>query len=264
MSQPFQMTTVADLESALRDLATAVDWPATPDLATAVAPRLRATNRATARPLGWLFKPSVTRAVLLAGLLALVVAGAALGIRYGLQLLQIEFGPVVTIAPPTPGQGGTLGLGARATLDSIQADAAFPVIVPADPGPPDEVYLGGEQLRGQVAFVYAPREGLPPSELLDGAGLLITQNQGSIDAGLARKVIDTGGKVDRVMVGGSPAYWITGSVHSFWYLAPNGDVIFESGRRVGNTLVWARDDILYRIEGDISLERALHIAESMR
>jgi hypothetical protein len=253
----------SELVAGLRDLGTAVDWPVTPDLAAAVAPHLTATAQAGTRPWSWLFKPTLTRAILLAGLLALLVGGAALGIRYGLQLLQIDFGPVPTLAPQSPGAGSTLQLGTRATLDSIRADAAFPVVVPADPGTPDEVYLGGEQLRGQVAFVYAPREDLPPSDLLNGAGLLVTQNRGRIDSSLARKIVETGGVVDRVTVGAWPGYWITGTPHGFWYLAPDGDMISDSGRIVGNTLAWQRDDKLYRIEGDITLERALQIAESI-
>jgi len=148
-------------------------------------------------------------------------------------------------------------------LASSLVGAGFAVSIPTDPGAPDEVYLGGPQLRGQVAFVYEPRDGLPPSDLLNGAGLLITQNEGSADPGLARKVVDTGGRVDRVTVGGVPGYWITGIAHGFWYLAPDGEVIFESGRRVGNTLAWERGGILHRIEGAITLERALQIAESM-
>ena len=50
----------------------------------------------------------------------------------------------------------------------------------------------------------------------------------------------------------------------FWYLAPDTSMIKESRRLVGDTLVWERDGMLYRIEGAISKARALEIAESMR
>jgi hypothetical protein len=259
----------ADLQTALGDLATVLDWPATPDMLSDLPARLITTRRKGTWTRRGLFQPSLSRALLLAALLAVLVAGAAVGVRLGLDLLQIEFGRVPTPAPTTPaspvapGSGATLGLGSRTTLASIETDAGFVVSIPTDPGVPDEIYLGGPQLRGQVAFVYSPRDGLPPSDLLNGAGLLITQNEGSADPGLARKVVDTGGRVDRVTVGGVPGYWITGIAHGFWYLAPDGEVIFESGRRVGNTLAWERGGILHRIEGAITLERALQIAESM-
>ncbi len=52
--------------------------------------------------------------------------------------------------------------------------------------------------------------------------------------------------------------------HVFWYLAPSGAVIEDSRRLVGDTLVWERDGVLYRIEGAISRAQALAIARSMR
>jgi hypothetical protein len=66
-----------------------------------------------------------------------------------------------------------------------------------------------------------------------------------------------------VKVGESNGYWFAGNPHGFWYFAEDGGVIAWSGRLVGNTLAWERGDMLYRIEGDISLERALQIAESI-
>ena len=78
------------------------------------------------------------------------------------------------------------------TLESVLTEAEFPVVVPAALGPPDAVYLGGPRLRGQVAFVYAARDDLPASELLGGAGLLLTQNRGDVDVGLAGKIVDSG------------------------------------------------------------------------
>jgi hypothetical protein len=116
-----------------------------------------------------------------------------------------------------------------------------------------------------VSFVYAPRDDLPASTLLRGAGLLVTQNQGESDAGLARKIVDTSlATVEQVDVDGSPGVWISGGEHVFWYLAPDGAFIQESSRLVGDTLAWERDGVLYRIEGAITLSRALEIARSMR
>jgi hypothetical protein len=259
MSDQTQFVDYTELESALRDLGSAVDWPRTPDLTAAVSARLTTAPRST---LAWPWRRSLTRSLLLAAAVALLVAGVAVGIRFGLDLLQIEFGPVPTV---TPGASfsSRLQLGELTSLDSAEANAAFPIVVPNDPGAPDAVYVGGPELRGQVAFVYAAGNGLPESGHLDGAGLLITQNRGSIDRGLARKVVDAGGTVEMVRVGEHVGYWFTGNPHGFWYFDRDGRVIAWSGRVTGNTLAWQRGDILYRIEGDISLERALEIAESM-
>jgi len=63
---------------------------------------------------------------------------------------------------------------------------------------------------------------------------------------------------------GSLGVWISGQPHLFWYLAPDGSFIQENRRLVGDTLAWERDGVLYRIEGAITLSRALEIARSMR
>jgi hypothetical protein len=158
-----------------------------------------------------------------------------------------------------------LGLGQVATLDEARASADFTLLVPAALPPPDEVALGGPALRGQVAFVYAATGASPPSDLLEGAGLLITQNRGRPDTGLARKLVDSGlASVESVTVNGRPGYWISGEPHWFWYLAPDGSTIEEGRRFVGDTLVWEQDGVLVRIEGAISMDAALAIAASMR
>ena len=97
------------------------------------------------------------------------------------------------------------------------------------------------------------------------AGLLVTQNRGEPDSGLAHKdrrhqPRDGPARGHRRFTG----LWISGAPHLFWYLAPDGTFIQESRRVVGDTLAWERDGMLYRIEGAITLERALEIARSMR
>ncbi|MEO5703561.1 MAG: hypothetical protein ABIZ52_03020, partial [Candidatus Limnocylindrales bacterium] len=95
-------------------------------------------------------------------------------------------------------------------------------------------------------------------------GLLFTQNRGESDHGLARKLADAKlASVEPVDVNGAPGAWISGQPHFFWYLAPDGSVIEESRRLVGDTLVWERDGVLYRIEGAMTREYALELALTM-
>jgi hypothetical protein len=261
-----------DLEARLADLAGALAFPPTPDLAAAVGSELRAQARGpeARRPL-IAFPPTVRRSLLLAAALALLVVGTALAVRYGLELLSIRFGPVPTAAPTTApssssgASGEALDLGRRVTLEEADEAAPFDVLLPEVLGRPDAIYLGGARLRGQVSFVYAPRADLPESSLLDGAALLVTQNSGTADAGVANKIADSSrATVEPVDVDGSPGVWISGEPHLFWYVAPDGTYIEESRRLVGDTLAWERDGILYRLEGAINLPRALEIARSMR
>lgn len=264
------------IEARLADLAGALAFPPTPDLAGAVGARLRAGGPRASRGLLVPFR-SIRRSLLLAGALTLLVVAGALAVRLGLDLLQIRFGPFPTLAPSPSAVGGSespagsaplgasLGLGQPISLDDALGISSMRVLVPELLGPPDIVYAGGPALRGQIAFVYAPRDTLPLSGLLGGAGLLITQSRGEIDQGLASKLLDAGlATVENVDVNGAPGIWIGGKPHIFWYLAPDGRPIEESRRYVGDTLAWEVDGVLYRIEGDIPLEQALEIARSMR
>lgn len=294
MTDRFDPRTAAGLDAALGELGMLVDWPPTPDLAARVTERLgaarpTAVSSEPARVAGRPIKRSLPRALLLAAAIALLLAGAVLGVRFGLDLLSIEFGPPppsasphagapspsvsegasvgspgVSVSPGSP-TGTGLGLGRPATLEAASAGAGFPVLVPAELGPPDAVYQGDAARRGQIAFVYAPRDDLPASELLEGAGLLVTQARGRADEGLVSKIVDSGrGDVERVVVGGDEGYWFHGAPHWFWYVRPDGSIIEESRRFVGDTLVWQRGDVLYRIEGELELEQALALAASMQ
>lgn len=270
MSDRFGAMSNDDLVARLVDFTAALAFPPTPDLAAAVGSRLRAQGVAIGvdkrpRPI----RRSLSRSLLLAAALALLVVGGAFAVRFGLQLLSIEFGPVPTLAPaspsPPPGAlGAFLGLGEAVTLDAADAATTFDIRTLPSLGEPDRIYLGDVTLRGQVAFVYAPRADLPASDLLGGAGLLFTQNRGESDVGLARKLADTNlASVEPVDVNGAPGAWISGKPHFFWYLAPDGSTIQESRRLVGDTLVWERDGVLYRIEG-ATRDRALELALSLR
>jgi len=266
-----------ELESALIDLGKAIQLPQTPDLAAIVGARLRERQLAmqTRRPVWPNLRRSLRRSVLLAAAISILVVGAALGFRLGLDLLSIDFGPAPSVLPSasataatatdatSPGAG--LGLGTVESLEDARARVPFPVLVPSVLDLPDAVYDGGPGLRGQLAFVYRDGDGLPASSLLDGAGLLVTQNQGTSDERLGGKLVGAGlATVESVVVDGASGYWISGAPHMFWYLATDGSFIEESRRLVGDTLVWERDGMLYRIEGAVSEARALEIAESMR
>jgi hypothetical protein len=271
--------TVADLEAALADLGVALQVPPTPDLATAIGTRLRGEPTVVARA-----RPGtrrLRRSLLLAAVISLLIVGTVLGIRFGLPSLGIEFRPPSPSTAPTgpPASGSpsaastapspsarptSLDFGEPTTLAAVTAAAPFAVRVPGALPPPDVVFDGGPRLRGQIAFLYDATADLPAAPLLSGSGLLVTQTLGNPDDGLAHKLADNGlATVTSVTVNETAGYWIAGQPHVFWYLAPDGSVVEDSRRLVGDTLVWERDGVLYRIEGAITLDRALEIAESM-
>jgi hypothetical protein len=115
---------------------------------------------------------------------------------------------------------------------------------------------------GRVDLVYRARSGLPASPFTD-AGLLITEFRGQPTPEFLKKVAVMG-VVKEVTVGGQPGYWFSGEPHFFTYQDARGNLREEQTRLAGNTLIWQRGDLTLRLEGELSQEEALRIAESMR
>jgi len=277
----------AALAEALRDLGREVAVPGPSTLALAAAVRAtigsmqprRATtvwgaSKAilwrTGSPRRWSGLGRLRRSAVLAFAAVLVIATvAAAAIGFALPGLRIIFGPPPSVAPATaspeaslprpPGAG--IGLGAAIPLDDARALVDFPVVVPTDPdlGPPDVVY----SRLGRLALVWAPRAGLPATTD-PTVGLLLSEFRGRVEEGFILKIADAGTQVEPVDVGGTPGYWIDGEPHFFLYIDPAGAVIEDSYRVVGDTLVWTRDGVTYRLETSLGRVAAIRIAESLR
>lgn len=56
--------------------------------------------------------------------------------------------------------------------------------------------------------------------------------------------------------------WISGEPHAVLFLSEEGRVQEDSGRLVGNSLLWEMGVLTLRLEGVPDLERAIEIAES--
>jgi hypothetical protein len=266
-----------DLDAALADLATALAFPPTPDLAAAVTARLEqapARGPAPARPARRLRWPAGWRRLAAVGLAAILLAAAvlvaspgtreAVARRLGLRGIGVQIGgPPPPTVTTTPGARLDLGLGDRVTLEEARRRVDFPVVVPSGLGRPDAVFVNeAVPPGGRVDLVYRARPGLPASPFTD-AGLLITQFQGQPTGEFLKKVTAMG-MVEEVTVGGEPGYWFSGEPHFFTYIDAAGGFREEQTRLAGNTLIWQRGDLTLRLEGDIPKEEAIRIAESMR
>jgi hypothetical protein len=264
-----------DLEGALADLAASLEFPPTPDLAAAVATRLdQAPGRARGR--GWLAGRAGWRRLAVAGLAAVLLAAAvlvaspgtreAVARRLGLRGVEVRIGgPPPPTVTTRPGGRLDLGLGERVTLEEARRLVDFPVLVPTAGGfgRPDAVFVDETvPSGGRVDLVYRARPGLPASPFTD-AGLLVTQFRGQPTPDFLKKVAGAG-LVEEVTVGGEPGYWFSGEPHFFTYQDAAGRFREESSRLAGNALVWQRGDLTLRLEGELSREQALRIAESMR
>jgi hypothetical protein len=135
------------------------------------------------------------------------------------------------------------------------------VVVPAALGPPDASYVSDEAYGLRLALVYEPGPGVPQSPYT-GVGILVSEWVGEGATRYVEKLAGAGTRVERLQVGPYPAIWLEGGPHVVFF-ENDGRVYDDPGRLAGNTLLVERDDVLVRIEGGISRQRAVEIAESL-
>jgi hypothetical protein len=243
------------LEAALTDLAAAIDWPATPELALSVAASLRAGAPPRTR-----WRPA-RRGLVLGLLAALLLAGLAAAIGFALGGLRITIGGPPPGSPLPPAIVAERGFGGEVTLDEAEASLGG-LLIPADPalGDPDHVYF--DQRTQSAALAWGDRPGFP-ADKASGLGIVVTQFRADIGPETFEKVIHGGTRIERTTVDGAPGYWIEGGEHFFFFRDANGQVLEATIRLVGSTLMWERDGLTMRIEGAATLADAVRIAESM-
>jgi len=253
---------VSDLERTLQAVGAELEYPATPELAAAVAERVQRRTPPAVRP--------ARRTLAIALALALLGAGAAFaaapGVRHsvldwlGLRSVHIERAPKLPALPPGRA-AGNLGLGTHTTLAAARSHAGFPLLVPARR--PDEVYLAPAPAGKRVALAYQPGRGLPRAHET-GLGMLITEFRGRQPHELIRKTLPPGTRARAVSIGGDRGVWIAGRPHEVLYMDADGRIDTDTLRLAGNTLLWSHGGVLVRIEADVPLRSALRIARSMR
>lgn len=215
-----------DLELALRQLGAELDWPAEPDLAPAVAARLREPRpRRLGRPLALAFAALVAA---LAVALAVPPARSAILDFFGIGGVEIR--RVETLPPLDPER---VAPGPRVTLAEARNSVLFDVIVPAG-------YRSVHYVDGIVTFVWRDRL------LMEFAGEEL----------FLKKVVEQDSTVERLEVSGYPAIWIEGEKHGLFL--PGG-----RARLAGNVLIWVRGDVTFRLEGELTRERALRLAGTL-
>jgi hypothetical protein len=247
-----------ELERELRELD--VVWPQTPDVAAAVAERLAVAPAQRARRV---WRPSwpawqvavAAGAVLIAVVMAVPPARSAILEWFGFASVRIER------AEPPSRLGAGLALGERVTLEEARRRASFDLVVPEALGEPDAVYVSPDPAgRTRVDFLYRPRPGLPRTGTT-GVGLLVTQFSGSAGV-MIEKTVGEGTTVERLRVGGDPAFFLFGANHGFAYVGDRS-AGFEPARLAGNTLLVDRaDGVLLRLESELSRDAAVSVADS--
>ncbi len=253
------------LAQRLKDLGAFVSLPPTPDIASAVVARLGARSSAAslqqplARPrprIGWAFALAI---VALLVIVAVAIAFAAL--IGGVHLLRVHGSP-----PPLPSAVvSARAFGAPSSLEAARDALGFDLRLPTIDGleSPDHVYLAPDRpTGGSTALVYLDRPDYPADA--SGIGLVITEFRAHIEPEVFDKLIHGGTRVEPTTVNGLPAYWIAGGRHYLFYRDATGQIVDETVRLVGDTLIWEASGVTLRIEGAPSLEAARRVAGSMR
>jgi hypothetical protein len=229
---------VSALERDLRELGRALDLPAGVDVAPRVLARLEG-GRPRRRPRA-LAVALAALALALAVALAVPPARSAILDWLGIGAVRVDL--VETLPELDPAVGPDLG--ERVSLAEARRRAGWELVVPAAPGEPDAVYVRGEA----VSFTYAAKGG--------GVALVLTQVPGRAVPWAGKSAL--AGQVTHLDVDGHDAAWIEGG-HEFVYVDPDGEVRAQP-RLARSVLLWDRDGLTLRLEGDVDLAVALRVA----
>jgi hypothetical protein len=220
-----------ELDVALTELGRQVEFPPTPDLASAIRGRLE-------RPRRWRRPVAIALAVLVVAVGAVLAVPPArtaildwLGLR-GVSIVRVDE------LPPTPAVE-RLELGRKITPQ----EAPLWLRVPDDE--PDTIYMGN----GTVSLLWGTPERVR---------LLLTEFRGEA---FIEKLIEPGTRVERVTVNGEAGAWLE-EPHVVFFEDLRGRVRRSTGRLAGKTLLWQHGEVTLRLEGDLSKEEALRIART--
>lgn len=240
---------MSDLERALVELGRSVHVPEPSPISARVASQLRKEARPKRRRLGWLVVAPVAVALLTA--VAIPQARTALErILHigGVQIERVDQLPAITPRAP-------LAPGRAMTLASAQRLLPFVLSLPASNCTPDHVSVAADPPGGQVTMIYGN---------LKKPRLLITEFKATRVGEAYRKAATPRTAVETTTVAGAPAIWLGGATHTFGFVDNSGTTRGASTRLAGNTLVWQRNGITYRLEAKISKDDAIDLATTFR
>ena len=232
---------MTDLERALVGLGRELDVPPAPDVAPRVRERIERRGRRR-------------RGLALAFALGLVALGIAFAVPDARSAILRFFhlGAVtverVETLPPAQERPLVSGLGPARPRAAAEEIAGFDLVLP-------------EFERGRPTRYYA-RPGAIATSFRDGGVVLLMEFSGE-QAGFTKKFVSGPTKVEPVEV--SDVYfglWLSGAPHVVRWSTPTG-MGTATTRLAGNVLVWEARGRTYRLEGKLTRQEALRLAEEM-
>jgi hypothetical protein len=234
-----------ELELALRGLGREVEFPATPDLAPAVGRRLAERWTWWRRPL---VIATAVLVVAVAAVLAVPPARSALFDWLGIGGARIVR---VDELPPAP-TSGHLDLGRTVTLAEARRLSPW-LLVPSVEGfgDSDRVSYSPSVPGGKVTFLWGTPEHLR---------LLLTEFRGTP---YIEKLVRSEAKIESVSVDGHRGVWLE-EPHVLFYIDPFGRTRENTSRVAGKTLLWERNGVTLRLEGELSKADAVRLASKLQ
>ena len=253
---------IEDLDVALRAVADDIRYPQTPDMTGDVMARVRrapvrepVTSRS--RLVFALAAAALIAVALVAAVSLIPSARRAVAGWLGVDGIRITFDDS---APRDP-IDNELFLGTPVSADQAAHAVDFDIAIPEELGEPDGYFVMRYVEGGEVSLAWEPGPGLPESEE-SGLGAVLTQFRGQARPESLKKIGDPGTLITAVAVGDSNGFFIEGEPHLVVRVG-NGNERVLAPRLAGNTLIWDDGGVTYRLEAEVSLERAVEIAESM-
>jgi hypothetical protein len=244
---------MSELERHLRELGNALELPAAPDLVDVVRARLGEEREPRIR-----MRRSLVLAIAALGL-ALAAAMAVPQARTAiLEFLHIRGASVekVQTLPAVSVPNASLNLGERVSFEEASEAVSFEIAQPelTGLGRPDSIFLDRATSGGQVFFLWGT-EARPR--------VLLSEFRGDLNRELIAKQAGPGTTIEPVRVQEAPGFWVAGANHVVYYLDPDGQIQEETIRLSRNALLWERNDLTLRIEGDFKKDVALELARAV-
>lgn len=242
---------MSELERALHRLAADVDWP-DDDIAARVRDRLAEPAPLT-RPQLRRWPRVAWLAASLALVLTVVASVAPVRDRVAdaLSLIGITFERDGAAGLDLPAE---LDLGEAITVDEAPSRTEAAFFVATVGRPPDGVFVDESFPGGMVSFVWRP-DGRFPEIGETGVGLVTSHFLGE-DVALV-KSLGPDVTLERVMLRGVTAWWVSGAPHEIGREVQPGLVV--AGRAAANVLVWTEGDTTHRVETAADLETVLSV-----
>lgn len=230
---------MTELERRLQELGGEIAYPATPrfdlgfDRRPASVPRLR--------PLALVF------AILLAALAGLLALSPGARSAF-LEIFRLQGATVELVETLPEVQAQRLDFGEEVSREEAERRVGFELL---DLGEPDAVHVRDGRI---ASLVYGDPE---------RPRLVLSQLRGGVYEGFVKKAGGGGTTVEPVTVGGEPGLFVSGDEHFVMFRDENGMIADERTYLAGTVLLWNRGELLLRLEGDLTRDEALELAESV-